>query len=133
MVVQELDKAQIDLVLVSDSVTQSRSLLRDVRSSKFIYTFARLASRATLLSDVRRQLALNGGRVPTVLVISYRFAGKDCEKVLRMLKNAALSAAIEYVVTEPPADEIVRQRLSLLGATLFDGDPDGASATLTLH
>ncbi len=133
MVVQDPSGAQIELILASNDAAQIRQLRQDVETSKFSYSFVHLSDRASLVANATRHIALNGGKIPIVMVINYKFAGADCDFILRAAKAASAISAIESVVTDPPRNNALRQRLIHLGARLFNSDSADIRHQLTLH
>lgn len=133
MVVDDPCGAQIELILASDNRAQARELARDLKASRYAYAFVHLSMRGGLVEALRAQIARNGGRMPTVVVIDYTLAGTDCEALVRDVQVAARARAIECLVTHPPMDDRIRARLVDLGARLFDGDVGDALPLLTLH
>ena len=133
MVVEDAASAQIQLILASNDPMQIRQLLADLQASKYVYFFASLSIRATLVEAACRQILKNAGKTPNVIVINHAFADTDCEALLQLARNASPLAAVECVVTNPPSDIKARERLIRLGARLFDGEPDSELIPLTLH
>jgi hypothetical protein len=131
MLAHDTATAQIQLILASNDRTRLRALQSDLRSSKFAYFFVNLVQRETLLSAVKTQIRQNGGKIPIVLVLDFRFARKDASALLEIVRAASRSLAIECVITDPPEDARTRERLSSLGARLFDND--ASSLEMTLH
>ena len=132
MVVEDFTAAQIRLILASNDKAQAAQLLRDMRASKYFYGFALHNDSKTLLETVEQRIAepLN---LPTVLIINYKFAAKQCEALLRLARTAAKDVPIECVVTHPPADPAVRAQLTALGATLYDEGSEIALPHVTVH
>ncbi len=133
MITHALATAQILLILVSDNRRQMQELTHDLERSRYRYFVDLHADRSTLPDSVGQRIAGNAGRLPTVLLINYKFAGKDCNILLELARSRAASAAIECVVTHPPMLESRRQWLQGLGARLFDNDDGVATAELALH
>jgi hypothetical protein len=133
MITHDLATAQILFILVSDDRSQLHELTRDMQRSRYRYCFAQHADRSALLESVRQRIADNDGRLPTVLLINDRFAGKECVTLLELARGVAKSAAIECVVTHPPVRESRRKLLLALGARLYDGDDLMAIAEHRLH
>lgn len=133
MITHDLATAQILFILVSDHRPQLQELTRDLQRSRYRYFFAPLADKACLLESVKQRIALNEGRLPIVLLINYKFAGKDCNTLLELARGLGKSAAIECVVTHPPRLESRRHVLEALGARLFDNEDGTAVTELTLH
>jgi hypothetical protein len=133
MITHDLATAQILFILVSDSRSQLNGMTHDLQRSRYRYFFAHHADKPALVESVRQRIAGNGGRVPTVLLINGKFARKECVALLELARGVAKSAAIECVVTHPPALESQRKALLALGARLFDGDDGMAVAEHVLH
>jgi hypothetical protein len=125
--------AEIELILASDDAGQTRQLVNDLHASKHAYSFVSLSVRETLVEAVLRRILKNAGKMPSVMVINHTFVGADCEVLLQLALNASPIAAIECVVTNPPVEKGVREKLIRLGARLFDGEPGGEAALLVLH
>ena len=87
--------------------------------------------RDTLLSSVKTGIEQNGGKIPIVLVLDFKFVSKDASALLEIVRAASRSLAIECVITDPPADARTRGMLTSLGARLFDND--ASSLEITLH
>jgi hypothetical protein len=133
MVVMDAASAEIELILVSDDPAETRQLANDLHASKHTYSFVSLSVRETLVEAALRRILGNAGKTPSVMVINHRFVGADCEVLLQLALNASSLAAIECVVTNPPIEKGLREKLIGLGARLFDGEPGGDAALLILH
>jgi hypothetical protein len=133
MIVQDFATAKILFILASDDRTQLQELTRDLKRSKYLYSFSYHADKATAVDCVSRTIADNDGRLPIVLVVNHKFAGKTSKTLLELARDAAKGAAIECVVTHPPTLAKERQTLLALGARLFEEEADMALAELTLH
>lgn len=133
MITNDLATAQILFLLASDNRTQQQELKRDLQRSKYRYRLVLHSDKATLVESVKRQIAENDGKLPAVLVINYRFARKDCDTLLELVRRIRKSAAMECVVTNPPKPGHLREALVDLGARLFDSESGLAMAELTLH
>jgi hypothetical protein len=133
MIVPDQRAAQLQLILVSGDKAQARALTRDLQESRYLYAFSHLDERASLVANVKAQIALVGRRLPIVLIINHKFAGSQCEILVRQANEAKKTMAIECVVTDLSADIQARARLHRLGARLFDGDPAEISMELSLH
>ena len=131
MLSRDTTTAQIQLILASNDRTQLRALKSDLRSSKYAYFFVNLMQRDTLLRSVKSQIEQNGGRIPIVLVLDFKFVTKDARALLELVSTASRSLAIECVVTDPPEDTQTREMLTSFGARLFDND--ASSLEMTLH
>ena len=132
MVVQDFTTAQIRLILVSNDKAEARQLLHDTRASKYIYGFALLDDPKYLLKAVEQQIT-GGLNLPTVLVVNYAFAGDACEALLKLAHTCEGRPAIECVVTHPPASPAVRERLTGLGARLYDEGSELSLSHVRVH
>ena len=133
MITSDLATAQILFMLASDNRPQLQELKRDLHRSKFRYCLAVHSDQATLVESITRQIAENDGKLPAVLVINYKFARKDCETLLQLVRRTGKTAAIECVVTDPPKLGSLREALVVLGARLFDAESGVTMAELTFH
>jgi hypothetical protein len=133
MIVQDFAAAQILFILASDDRTQLQELTRDLKRSKYLYAFSYHADKATAVNCVSQAIADNDGKLPIVLVINYKFAGKTSKALLELAREAGKAAAIECVVTHPPTLDKERETLLALGARLFEEEASMALAELTLH
>jgi hypothetical protein len=133
MVVQDFETAQVHLILASDDEAQVRELTRDLQASKYRYVFDHRSRKQDLRDAVAGSLARNGGRIPTVMVINYNFATKECPGLLRLARDAGKKAAIECVVTNPPAVPDIQNALTALGARLFHARAATLLAEMTFH
>ena len=133
MIVQDFATAQILFILVSDDRIQVQELSRDLKRSKYLYSLSYHADKATAVKSVSQAIADNGSRLPIVLVVNYKFAGKASKTLLELARDAGKDAAIECVVTHPPTLNKERETLLALGARLFEEEANMALAELTLH
>jgi hypothetical protein len=133
MITHDLATAKILFILASDSSSELIGITRDLQRSRYRYFFAHYADKSALVESVRQRIADNNGRLPTVLLINDKFAGKECITLLELARDVRKSAAIECVVTHPPARENSRKVLLALGARLFNGEDGMAIAEQMLH
>jgi hypothetical protein len=133
MITHALATAQILLILVSDSRHRLQEMTRDLQHSRYCYFLAPHAERANLVGSVTQRIAGNDGRLPIVLLIDHKFAGKDCTALLALARGIRRSTAIECIVTDPPMLASRRHLLEGLGARLFDNDASVAVTELVLH
>ena len=133
MIVADFSNAQVVMLLASNDVVQIGHLQRDLLASKIRYFLAVLLDRANLTDATAGHITAVGGRSPVVLVIDYRFAGPDCDVLLRTAKSVRRAATIACVVVNPPEESARRQSLMAGGVRLFDGGDADASEHLTLQ
>lgn len=133
MVVQDFAAAHIHLILASDDERQVRELTRDLKASRYRYILTHSSRKDGLPNAVAGTLAHNGGRLPTVLVINYKFAPRDCAALLRLAHAAGKKGAIQCIVTDPPADPDIQRKLTQMGARLFLADDATLLSEMTFH
>jgi hypothetical protein len=133
MAIQEAASAQILLVLASNDSSQVRQLTRDLQRSSYAYAFSHHGEKKGVLAAIETLLAGGEENLPTVLVLNYKFVGRDCQKILQMVREAAGKRAVACVVTHPPADQHTRHLLSALGARLFDESMQLEPSQFALH
>jgi hypothetical protein len=133
MLVEDPAAAQVELFLASNDDEQLDLLLRDLKSSKYIYSFVHFAFRGRLVESALERILRNAGRAPIVLVIDYKFAKGECEALLLAVRKLSKITTIQCLVTNPPQDDPARSVLIGLGARLYDEDSAGIASLLTLH
>ena len=133
MVVRSSSAAQIHLILASDDWAEVRQIERDLKTSKYVYAFTHLDKSDTVISALKRNVLDTHVEIPAVVVINYPFAGPHCAALVELVRDAAKTTAIECVVTHPPADNETREKLSALGARVFDEEEDSLVADLSVH
>lgn len=121
MLVQDVNSAQITIILASNDDVQAGQLRRDLLASKFVYFFVVLRDRVALVDVMARHIATNGGKTPIVIVLDHKFAMTDCDIILAAICGFPNAESIASVVINPPMDHETRERLKAAGARLYDG------------
>jgi hypothetical protein len=133
MVVENTAGAQIQLIYASNDMSDARQLKIDLHASRYAYLFHQFANPATLVTSLNELVQKSGQYIPTVLVISYKFAGDTSEALLQIARIASQNFAVECVIIDLPSDAGIRRRMKDLGATIFDGNVERLSVEFTLH
>jgi hypothetical protein len=133
MIVPDERAAHLQLILVSGDKAQLNALMRDLKNSNYLYAFSHFDDSNTLVAGVQAQMTRGAGRIPLILIINHKFAGSNCETLVRYAQEAKKNMAIECVVTDLPKSTKAREQLHRLGARLFDGDPAEMPLELSLH
>ncbi len=113
----------IKVILVTDDRAHAELMLGAFARSPYPCVFVALGSRETLAAELEAELETVRGRLPVIVMIDFSFVLDACEAVLVQIAALKGDMAIECLVTRPPKNDPLCDRLREQGVFVFRTEP----------
>ena len=133
MLVEDPELARFEIIVISDDDDHARLLLADVDTSRHPFLVNLVSERRRIAPALEWVVERSPRRMPVIVLLDFEFLRDACEKTAAQVVAMQNQTAIECIVTRPPPFGGVIERLSRMGASVFDPDADHAQFEQMLH